>query len=722
MLFATLVLLTIAVLLALAIHALSAGGFGVADALLVLFFGLTVPWSVIGFWNAAIGFFIMRFARDPVATVLPSVASMRGDEKITASTAITIFVRNEPPDRVIRNLDAMMREIDLAGAARSFHLYVLSDTSESGIAALEETGFAALAAQWQGRIPVTYRRRTVNTGFKAGNFWDFCERWGGQHEFAVTLDTDSFMTAAAIMRMVRVIQSDPKLGILQGLVVGLPSTSAFARIFQFGMRLGMRSWTIGSAWWQADCGPYWGHNAIIRIAPFVAHCRIPELPEGGVLGGHVLSHDQIEAALMRRAGYDVRLLPEEDLGWEENPPTLIEFIRRDQRWCQGTLQYGYFLFTPGMKLVSRFQLAFAMLMFLGSPAWIGLLVAGTLALAAAPTAADFIRPDAGHALLAIILVMWFAPKIATVIDVLTRPKLRHAFGGTVRFLASVATETVFFILLSPIMWTCHTLFLAGLPFGRVIGWIGQVRQDHTVPWSQALHQLWPHTALGVASLGLVAMTHPAAFGYAFLLAGGPALSIPLAVLTARPAAGRWLTRIGIGRLPEETAPPLALKALALARGRRRRAAGVTAMLETLRTARGVWRSLGIYYGRHQRHRSRAMDALYATLRQARRSGVRYRRPCRRPRRSVSSSWRQGRRGRAATRVELRDRHDVRPRQRRRHRTRRGGPNDGRRTTDGQYRQPDRHHRLRRLYPCRAGCARLAGPALGQVDPRADDDA
>ena len=274
-----------------------------------------------------------------------------------------------------------------------------------------------------------------------------------------------------------------------------------------------------------------------------------------MLGGHVLSHDQIEAALMRRAGYDVRLLPEEDLGWEENPPTLIEFIRRDQRWCQGTLQYGYFLFMPGMKLVSRFQLVFAMLMFLGSPAWIGLLAVGTLALAASPTPADFIRPDAGHALLAIILVMWFAPKIATVIDVLTRPRLRHAFGGTARFLASVATETVFFILLSPIMWTCHTLFLAGLPFGRVIGWIGQVRQDHTVPWSQALHQLWPHTALGLVSLGLVAMTHPAAFGYAFLLAGGPALSIPLGVLTARPAAGRWLTRIGIGRLPEETAPP-----------------------------------------------------------------------------------------------------------------------------------------------------------------------
>ena len=562
-LFLCLVLTSIATLMALAGYALSAGGFGLANALLLLFFGLTMPWSVIGFWNAAIGFFIMRFARDPVASVVPSVAGLRNDEPITASTAIAIFVRNEPPDRVIRNLDAMMREIDLAGAAGRFHLYVLSDTSQPDIAALEQTGFDALATQWRDRIPVTYRRRTENTGFKAGNFWDFCERWGGQHEFAVTLDTDSFMTAAAIMRMVRVIQADPKLGILQGLVVGMPSTSAFARIFQFGMRLGMRSWTIGSAWWQSDCGPYWGHNAIIRIAPFLAHCHIPKLPDGGVLGGHVLSHDQIEAALMRRAGYHVRVLPEEDLGWEENPPTLTEFIRRDQRWCQGTLQYGYFLFTPGLKPVSRFQLAFAMLMFLGSPAWIGLLITGTLALAATPVPADFIRPDAGRALLVIILVMWFAPKIATVIDVLTRPQLRRNFGGTARFLSSVMTETVFFILLSPIMWVCHTLFLAGLPFGRVIGWIGQMRDDHTVPWSQALHQLWPHTALGVASLGLVATTHPNALVYAFLLAGGPALSIPLAVFTARPALGRLLTRIGIGRLPEETAPPRALTALAL---------------------------------------------------------------------------------------------------------------------------------------------------------------
>ena len=212
---------------------------------------------------------------------------------------------------------------------------------------------------------MTYRRREANTGFKAGNIRDFLDRWGDDHDFMVTLDADSFMPASAILRMVGIIERDPTLGILQSLVIGMPSTSAFTRLFQFGMRLGMRSWTIGSAWWQADCGPYWGHNAVIRVAPFKRHCAIPPLPGRGILRGEVLSHDQIEAALMRRAGFDVRVLPDEDLGWEENPPTLVEYIRRDLRWLQGTLQYVFFIGRPGLKIVSRFQLVFAMLMFVG---------------------------------------------------------------------------------------------------------------------------------------------------------------------------------------------------------------------------------------------------------------------------------------------------------------------------------------------------------------------
>lgn len=562
--FVALVTMSMAALLVLAALTLSPGGFDSIDLLLLVLFALTTPWMVVGFWNAAIGFLIMRLARDPSATVMPQAARSASPPSILVSTALVMCVRNEPPDRVIRNLGIMMDDIAASGSADRFHVYVLSDTSQPDIADAEEKAFSGLAQEWAGRLAVTYRRREINTGFKAGNIRDCLERWGDGHELMVTLDADSFMTASALARMVGIVQGDPKLGILQGLVIGMPSTSAFARLFQFGMRLGMRSWTIGSAWWQADCGPYWGHNAVLRIASFKQHCEITPLPGRGILRGPVLSHDQIEAALMRRAGYDVRVLPEEDLGWEENPPTLIEFIRRDQRWLQGTLQYLFFIARPGLKPVSRFQLVFAMLMFLGSPAWIGLLLVGTMTLATAPDTKAIADPGYGTALLTLILVMWFAAKVATTIDVLARPTPRRAFGGTLRFLASVAAETIFSLLLSPIMWTCHTLFFAGLPFGRTIGWIGQTRDDHSVAWPVALRQLWPQTVLGGASLAIVAALQPAALPYLFvLLAGGLVLSIPFCVVTSWPWLGRAFARIGIGRLPEETIPPEALKRLAL---------------------------------------------------------------------------------------------------------------------------------------------------------------
>jgi membrane glycosyltransferase len=555
--FAAIVLASMIGLIWLLAFALSAGGFGIVDFVLVVLFAVTLPWSVIGFWNATIGLFIMQSA-DPVAAVTPVSARVTNNEPITARTAILWCVRNEDTERVIRNIEPMMEGLAASDAAAQFHVFVLSDTNYPEIAAVEEPRFAELKAKWQGRLELTYRRRTDNTGFKAGNVFDFCTRWGAHYDFAVTLDADSFQTAESILRMVRIMQVDPKLGILQSLVVGMPAASAFARIFQFGMRLGMRSYTLGSAWWQGDCGPYWGHNAIIRLAPFIAHCHIPPRPDGT----HILSHDQIEAVLMRRAGYEVRVLPEEGASWEENPPTLLEFIRRDLRWAQGNMQYWPYLVMRGLRPVSRYQIAFAMLMFLGSPAWIGLLLLGSVAVAT-QGAADFIRPDAGIALFIITLIMWFAPKIATVIDVVSRPALRRSFGGATRFIASTITETIFFLMLSPIMWVGHTLFLAGLVLGRRLGWTAQARDDHSVPWSDAAKQLWPHTLVGWLSILVLAFTVPAAIPYALFIAAGPALSIPLAVISSWPSVGRMLMRAGLGALPEENAPPAALRKLAL---------------------------------------------------------------------------------------------------------------------------------------------------------------
>jgi membrane glycosyltransferase len=559
-LFGLLVLATIAAMLGLAVIALSPGGFGLVDAVLLTCFALTLPWMAVGFWNAALGFLIARFAADPLRATIPIAANVRGDTPITASTAILLCIRNENPERLVRNLQAMMRGLAATAYMDHFHIYVLSDTNDATLAATEEAAFAAVADQWRGGLPLTYRRRTDNTGYKAGNIGEFCERWGKDHTFALVLDADSFMSANAILRLVRIAQSDPRLGILQSLVVGLPSTSAFTRIFQFGMRLGMRSYTLGSAWWQGDCGPYWGHNAVLRLQPFLQHAQLP-LPQDE--RDQILSHDQIEAVLMRRGGYHVRVVPEEYESWEENPPNLIEFIRRDLRWCRGNLQYWRFLAMPGLKFVSRCQLLFAMLMFIGSPGWIGLLVVGTLALACAGHASDVIRSDAGLAIFAAVLVMWFAPKIATVVDILTRASARQSFGGTLRFSVSVMIETLFFILLSAIMWIGHTLLMVRLPFGGGTGWAGQIRDDHHVPFAHAARMFWPHTLLGIGALVVLAMTHPGAVPYALFLAGGPALSIPLAMVSSLPGLGRILTQLGIGQLPEETAPPAVLADLSL---------------------------------------------------------------------------------------------------------------------------------------------------------------
>jgi FkbM family methyltransferase len=384
-------------------------------------------------------------------------------------------------------------------------------------------------------------------------------------------------------------------------------------LFQFGMRLSMRSYTIGSAWWQGDCGPYWGHNAILRIEPFMRHCELPLLSENALVSGHVLSHDQIEAVLMRRAGYEVRVLAEEGDSFEQNPPTLIEFIRRDLRWCQGNMQYWHFLVMGGLRPVSRYQLAFAMLMFVSSPAWMGLLVLGTLMLAWGGSAGAFIRHDTGVALFVTVLVMWFAPNIATAIDVLCAARLRRAFGGGIRFTVGAVAQSIFVLLLLPIMWFGHTLFLVRLFLGRSIGWTAQARDDHVVPWSVAIRQLWPQTLLGLWSMLLLGLRVPSAIPYALFIAGGPLVSIPFAVVTAAPRLGRALVDIGFCRLPEETAPPPELRALGLPAIEisLKSAARRLSLRERLALWGGVLRSLRIYY--LDRTRRDAMVRLYGSL-------------------------------------------------------------------------------------------------------------
>ena len=347
---------------------LGAGGWSLVDVVLAIAFAIATPWTVLGFWNAVIGFWLLHGTDDGFEQVAPFAAAGDADTPITIRTAIFMTLRNEDPARAIARLRIVKQSVDATGHGDRFDYFVLSDTNDPAIAEKEEALAAAFAAE-AGADRVVYRRRTDNEGFKAGNVREFCERWGMRYELMLPLDADSLMAGRTIVRHVRMMQAYPKLGILQSLVVGMPSSSAFARIFQFGMRQGMRSYTMGQAWWVGDCGPFWGHNALVRIRPFLDHCALPVLPGKPPLGGHILSHDQVEATFMRRAGYEVRVLPEEDGSWEENPPTILEFSRRDVRWCQGNMQYLNLFDVKGLLPMSRFQLAWAVMMFIGVPAW-----------------------------------------------------------------------------------------------------------------------------------------------------------------------------------------------------------------------------------------------------------------------------------------------------------------------------------------------------------------
>ena len=565
-LFSILVVTTMVSLTAMMVYSLSYRGISLAEGILLTCFVVTLPWTIIGFWNAVTGFIILRREKDPAKFVFPGLGSISGNEEITASTAVAMCIRNEDVDQVARNLNAMIARLVSSGNADKFHVYVLSDSSFEDVIEAEERVFDQLEKDWSGSMAVTYRRRESNPGFKAGNIRDFCERWGHQHDFMLTLDADSVMSASSILRMVRLMQKDEKLGILQSLVVGLPSASGFTRVFQFGMRLGMKSYTIGSAWWQADCGPYWGHNALIRMKPFIEHCHLPKLPGNGPLSGWILSHDQVEAVYMRRAGYECRVLAEEGGSYEENPPHILEFIRRDLRWCHGNMQYFKLLREPGLYMTSRIQLMLAILMFTGAPAWMVFVVVATAGFVT-DVGIHMQAVGPGYTLFAIIMLMIFAPKISSFFDALLNPELRKRFGGGPAMVFSAISEVLFSVMISPIMAIANTIFLFKLfVLRKPKNWLAQARGVEAVPFGKALFHLWPQMLFGAVGFYVVLGSGWYSIGLLFLCLPvfvGPLLAVPFAMSSSLPFSGWISAKYGVWQIPEEEEPTVVLRALDL---------------------------------------------------------------------------------------------------------------------------------------------------------------
>ncbi len=535
---------------------LNHSGWSMIDAAIFVAFAIAAPWSVLGVCNAALGFYLLHFHRDGFFAVAPFARAGETSAPLSTRSAMLLTIRNEGAARAFARLHAMKASVDATGEGARFDWFVLSDTNDSDIAAQEEAEFL----RWRGdycanATQLHYRRRRENIGYKAGNIRDFLERWGADYEFMIPLDADSLMDGETILRLVRIGEAHPKIGIVQSLVVGAPSHSAFARIFQFGMRHGMRAYTMGATWWAGDCGPFWGHNALVRARPFARHCVLPKL-EGD---RHILSHDQIEAVLMRRAGYEVRALPVECGSFEENPPTLLDFVQRDLRWCQGNMQYVKLLATPGLLPMSRFQLVWAVSMFIGAPAWTA--IVGLAALKPALEDVSNFPTASATALYLLFLLFYLAPKLAGFADVALTPGGLALYGGTLRFFAGVVIEVVASFIVGAVTTLNVTIFLAGLAFDRTIGWGAQTRDAHELTLRSAAQALWPHLLFGAAVMTLTGGVTPQLLLWSLPLTLGYVVAIPFALATASPQIGAWFVRVGLCATPEEFATPRILRAL-----------------------------------------------------------------------------------------------------------------------------------------------------------------
>lgn len=529
-------------LLALALPALPQGPLGLALLLPLL---LLLPWVSLAAGQAMLGGAILLLARDPPGFVLPAARASAPATAAHGRTAIAMCLRNEEMAAPLAAMAQLLDELPRG----DFDLWFLSDTREPAFLDREEAALHSFRSARADADRIFVRRRSSGDGFKAGNVMAFLDSEGGVYESVVILDADSEMTGHAVLRLIRILHADPRIALVQQLIVGRPVAQPFPRLFQFGMRAGMRAWATGQGWWQGPQGPFWGHNAAFRTAPFRRHARLAALADGTA----ILSHDQLEAIALHEAGWGVWCLPEERGSIEGNPPALPEFLRRDERWAEGNMQYLALLRRPGLSPMGRWQLVQAILLFLCAPLWA---IAFALAVLAAATG-GFDATPAGT--LALAMGGWWlaahAPKLAGYTQVLLQGREAARYGGRLRFAAGALAELLFTTLLSPVSVVNKTGFLLRLALGAKGGWAPQNRADRGVSPGDALRLLWPQALAGLAVAAVLAVAAPWALAFALPWGlAGLLLAVPFCVLTASAGWGRWLRRHGIAATPEEITP------------------------------------------------------------------------------------------------------------------------------------------------------------------------
>ncbi len=552
------------------------------EVAIVAFFGVLFGWVSVGFWTALFGFVTLARGRDRFAITglaagdpaEPASPSPAADPREVA-TAIIMPIANEPVDRVFAGLRAVYRSLERAGAHERFHFFVLSDSNDPDVMVEEEAAWAAWCRAVDGFGRIFYRRRRARIERKSGNVADFCRRWGAHYRYMVTLDADSLMAGATIVRLVELMDAHPHVGMIQTAATAVNRRSLFARVQQFASHVYGPMFAAGLHWWQLGDGQYWGHNTIIRVAPFMAHCGLPRLPGREPLGGEILSHDFVEAALMGRAGWSIWLAYDLGGSWEEVPSNLLEEMKRDRRWCQGNLQHLRLLFTEGLFGAHRALFLNGVFSYVSAVLWFAFLSLSTVeAIDNALRPPDYFphgaslfpewpiwRPDWALWLVAVIGLLLFLPKLLAILLV-WRGRREAAHGGFARLSLSVLLEILVSSLLAPIRMAFHTRFVLTNLLGRTVGWRSSGRAEAETGWGEALrHHGLDSLVASVWGAGLYWL-NPGYFWWVTPIVGALLLSVPLSVVLSRVRLGDATCRWGLFRIPEETDPPPELRDLA----------------------------------------------------------------------------------------------------------------------------------------------------------------
>ncbi len=529
-------------------------------------FALLSAWVVTGFMTAMMGFYVL-LRGDAHSLSAKKVAQHTLDA--SARTAIIMPICNEDVRTVFAGLRATCESVALAGHVRTFDVFVLSDSSDPAIIRAERAAWEDLRAQLanqpdQPQIEVYYRLRKRRSDRKAGNVADFCRRWGKDYRYMVVLDADSVMSGDCLVSMVKLMEANPRAGIIQTATQAIGHVTLHARAQQFASRVTGRLFTLGMQFWQMGESHYWGHNAIIRMAPFMQHCALARIKGAGGMAGSILSHDFVEAALMRRAGYHVWLVADLIGSYEQQPPDLLAELQRDRRWCQGNLQNARLIAEPGIHPVHRSMFGTGAMAYLSAPLWLCFLTLGTaLWLSGSPMVADWgvsldLLPGELLSLWGWTLSMLFLPRILGIAAVLIK-RQQQSYGGTASLLRSAVLETVIALLQAPIRMLAHSLFVVVAMTGLKLEWKSPPREAAAVPWTHALAQLAPMSAViallavGIALIDARALVWLLPVGLPLLLA------IPMTVLTSQVGVGTAMRAQNYLLIPEETRSPAVLR-------------------------------------------------------------------------------------------------------------------------------------------------------------------